>query len=262
MRTVVVLNVAYLRAMEPGLFVDVVAEQGARIASVARDGPLCARVPHMRRWTLTDVVAHLGGVHRWATGIVSARAMSGGHRRGTATGPELIDWFEDGLTKLVAALATADFSASCPNFSPGSDKTTGFWARRQAHETLVHRWDAEAATGQITEMDSTLATDGIDEMLTVFRRTRGGQPLPGPVVLTATDTGRSWRVSPAPVQGRVEISSTEARVADKVAATVAAPAESLLLALWGRIPIQGEPFRVTGRYEVARAFLPGPGLPT
>jgi uncharacterized protein (TIGR03083 family) len=258
MRTVAVLDVAYLRAMEPGLFVDVVAEQGARIAAVARDGPFGARVPHMRRWTLTDVVAHLGGVHRWATEIVSTRSMSRGHRRGTATGPELIGWFEDGLTKLVATLAASDFSASCPNFSPGSDKTIGFWARRQAHETLVHRWDAEAAAGQITVLDSALATDGIDEMLTVFRRTRGGQPLPGPVVLATTDTGQSWRVSPALVPGRVEISSADARAAGKVAATIAAPAESLLLALWGRIPIQGEAFQVTGQREVAKAFLPGP----
>ena len=247
--------------MESRLLVDVVAEQGARIAVVARDGPLRARVPHMRRWTLTDVVAHLGGVHRWAAGIVSARAMSAGHRRGTATGPELIDWFEDGLTELVAVLAASDFGASCPNFSPGSDKTIGFWARRQAHETLVHRWDAEAAVGQISAVDSALATDGIDEVLTVFRRARGGQPLPGSLVLTTTDTRRSWRVSPTLVPGRVAISCAESGVPGEVAATVAAPAESLLLALWGRIPIQGRNFQVTGRPEVARAFLPGPRLP-
>src|SRR5262249_26668256 len=129
------------------------------------------------------------------------------------------------------------------------------------HETLVHRWDVEAAAGQISAMDSALATDGIDEMLTVFRRTRAGQPLPGSVVLTTTDTGQSWRVNPAPVPGGVETSSAEARVAGKVPAPVAAPAESLLLALWGRIPIQGEVFQVTGQHEVARAFLPGPALP-
>ena len=259
MRTDDVLNVAYLRAVESRLLVDVVAEQGARITAVARDGPFCARVPHMRRWTLTDVVAHLGGVHRWAAGIVSARAMSTGHRRGTATGPELIDWFEDGLAQLVAVLAAADFSASCPNFSPGSDKTIGFWARRQAHETLVHRWDAEAAAGQITAVDSILATDGIDEVLTVFRRTRRSQPLPGSVVLTTTDTRRSWRVNPAAAPGQVEICSAESGVPGAVAAAVAAPAESLLLALWGRIPIDGGEFHVTGRREVATTFLPGPG---
>lgn len=138
------------------------------------------------------MVAHLGGVHRWAAGIVAARAWTGaGHRRGRATGPELIEWFEQGLEDLLAELASAGFADPCPNFSPGSEKTVRFWARRQAHETTVHRWDVEAAAGQITAINATLATDGIDEVLTVFRSTRGGQRLMGPIALTTTDTART-----------------------------------------------------------------------
>ncbi len=132
--------------MESSRLIEVVAEQGSRIAAVAHAGPLQARVPHMRRWTLSDVVAHLGGVHRWAAEIVSTRTWTGaGPRRGRAAGDDLIAWFEDGLAALVCALTAADVSAPCPNFSPGSDKTARFWLRRQAHETTVHRWDAEAA---------------------------------------------------------------------------------------------------------------------
>lgn len=242
-------------------YVEVVAEQGARVAAVARVGPLGGRVPHMRRWTLTDVVAHLGGVHRWAAEIVSTRAWSGsGHRRGRARGNTLIDWFEVGLAQLVAVLAAADYTEPCPNFSPGSPNVVGFWARRQAHETTVHRWDAESAAGQLTPIEPELAADGVDEMLSVFRRTRGGQFIDAPLGLVTTDSGGSWRVQPAAKPGRVEI-VTGAGALDGVATTVAASAEALLLAVWGRRDLDDGGFHVTGRAELARAFLPGPGLP-
>ena len=231
------------------------------MAAVARAGPMDGRVPHLRRWKLTDVVAHLGGVHRWAAGIAAARAWTGaGHRRGRAHGDALIEWFEEGLAELVSVLATADLDATCPNFSPGSPATVGFWARRQAHETTMHRWDAESVAGSLTPIDPELATDGIDEMLTVFRRTRGGQQLAAPVRLVTSDTGAAWRVSPADRPGRVEIAAGDdaAGATGATGATVRAPAEALLLAVWGRCPIDGPAFRVTGRGELARAFLPGP----
>ncbi len=243
--------------IEPMFFVDALAEQGARVAGVARAGPPRSRVPHMRRWTLSDVVAHLGGVHRWAAGIVAERVMDTGHRRGRATGEALAEWFDEGLAKLVAVLSAADFAGPCPNFSPGSPKTVGFWARRQAHETTVHRWDAEAAAGCASPIEATLATDGIDEVLTVFRRTRGGQHLDAPLLLQTTDTGASWRVTPAAKPGRVDVGPVGGATSD--AAAVAAPAQDLLLALWGRCSPDGSAFQVTGRTELARAFMPGPG---
>jgi uncharacterized protein (TIGR03083 family) len=239
-------------------FSEVVAEQGARVAAVARAGPLAGRVPHMRRWRLADVVAHLGGVHRWAAGIVTTRRLETGHRRGRERGDALIAWFEAGLAELVSALAGADLDAACPNFSPGSPATVEFWARRQAHETTVHRWDAEAAAGLLTPIDPELATDGIDEMLNVFRRTRGGQPLDAPLRLVTSDTGTGWRVAPAGRPGRVEIAAGDS-AAGAAAATVRAPAQALLLAVWGRCRIDEPAFQVTGRAELAWAFLPGPG---
>ncbi len=112
---------------------------------------------------------------------------------------------------------------------------------------------------RLTPIEGVLATDGIDEVLTVFRRTRGGQALTGPLVLATTDTGACWRVSPADKPGRVEIVSGEAGVVTEPAASVAGPAEALLLALWGRIPVDGAGVQISGRDDVVRAFLPGPG---
>jgi uncharacterized protein (TIGR03083 family) len=43
-----------------------------------------------------------------------------------------------------------------------------FWARRQAHETAIHRADVEAATGSITPVPGMFAIDGIGEVVAGF----------------------------------------------------------------------------------------------
>jgi hypothetical protein len=68
--------------VDPTTYLDTIAIEAARVVEVARIGPMDARVPHMRRWRLSDVVAHLGGVHRWAGEVVEQRSMSAGRRRG------------------------------------------------------------------------------------------------------------------------------------------------------------------------------------
>src|SRR4029450_10613853 len=51
----------------------------------------------------------------------------------------------------------------------GPDQTVGFWIRRMAQETVIHRIDAELGTGQpIAPVPADLALDGIDELLKVF----------------------------------------------------------------------------------------------
>lgn len=102
-------------------YLAVVASEGARISEVARRGPLEGLVPHMKRWTMGDVVVHLGGVHRWAASIVAGRTYDGrGHRRGEATGDGLLRWFDEGVELLVSTVKTADPDEECGNFSPGS----------------------------------------------------------------------------------------------------------------------------------------------
>jgi uncharacterized protein (TIGR03083 family) len=243
--------------MDHSAYAAVVAEQGARVCAVAAAGGWQARVPHMKRWKLVDVVAHLGGVHRWAAEIVTTGAMTRSHRRGRDTGEALLAWFEAGLANLVTVLSTMDPDRPCPNFSPGSPRVAGFWARRQAHETIVHRWDAEATAGPPSGVDPLLAADGVDEVLHVFTRTRGGRVLPAPVALRCADTGSGWIVSPAARPGRVVVARAGQELVEPVA-TRTAPAESLLLALWGRRPVPEAELVITGRQEVARSFLAGP----
>lgn len=239
-------------------FVAEVAAQGARLAEVARTGPPDARVPHLLRWRLADVVAHLGGVHRWAAGIVASRQWDGrGHHRGRATGAALVDWYTEGLAGLVTTLAAADPAQPCPGFGPGRG-TVGFWVRRQVHETAVHRWDAEAAAGCPTAIPADLAADGVDEALGVFRCRGTANTLAVPLALVAADAGRSWRVGPVPgAPGRLEHRAVDGVPGD-AAAVVVAPAHDLLLCVWGRLATTAPGVRADGDPAAVRAFLPGP----
>jgi uncharacterized protein (TIGR03083 family) len=242
-------------------YVDTIIAEGARISEVAHAGPMDARVPHMRRWRLSDVVAHLGGVHRWAAEIVSARSMSAGRRRGRERGDALIAWFDEGVRQLGSILAGADLDDACPNFSPGSPKTVAFWARRQAHETAMHRWDVESAAQQVTPIEPMFASDGIDELFDVFTRTRGNQALTDCIVFACVDTGATWTTFPAEKEGRIAFVRGMTRRPGPPVATVSGRAEDLLLTLWHRRTIDEADLTVTGEVAVAESFVVGPVSP-
>jgi hypothetical protein len=47
--------------------------------------------------------------------------------------------------------------------------TVSWVARRQAHEALIHRTDAELAAGvTVTRADAALAADGVDDLISGF----------------------------------------------------------------------------------------------
>lgn len=245
--------------VDPTTYTDTIAAEGARISAIARGAPLDARVPHLRRWRLADVVGHLGGVHRWAAEVVERRSMSVGRRRGREEGDALIDWFDDGVAHLVATLEADEPDAPCPNFSPGSENTVLFWARRQAHETTMHRWDAESSVGRITPFSPAFATDGIDELFATFTRSRGRQVLTEPIALVTTDTGAEWVVSPAVKGGRIDVARPRSRPHGLT--TIEGTAEALELALWHRLSFDEARLTITGRRDAAEAFVAGPVSP-
>lgn len=236
-------------------YVAVVSSEAKRISDLARRGPLDARVPHMKRWTLGDVIAHLGGVHRWAASIVSSGWEGKGHRGGAETGDALVAWFEEGADLLVSTLQAADLTAKCGNFSPGSPNTAHFWFRRQAHETTMHRWDVESAIDAQSPIDATFATDGIDELFHTFTRARGKQALEDPIRIVTTDTEMGWTLAPTSTPGRVDLTTDD----NQVVANLSGPAEALLLALWKRISLDG--VEISGDAEVVRRFVAGPVSP-
>ncbi|MEU9399981.1 maleylpyruvate isomerase family mycothiol-dependent enzyme [Streptomyces sp. NPDC048242] len=212
----------------------------------ALDGDVSAPVEHCGDWRLADLAAHMGAGNLWVV-----TAVREGHGRGYDEGAAprdraaLKDWYAGTAEALVEALSV-DPSTGAWTFSP--PRTVGFWRRRRAQETLMHRWDAEHALGAATPMDPALAADGVAEVFdTMAPRmvAKGGAARPGQAVrITATDSGRHWAYGPGePV---AEVSGT---------------AEDLLLMLWGRTPRDTGSVTWAGDRTAGLEVLAGPLVP-
>ncbi len=137
-------------------------------------------MPTCPGWQLRDLVRHLGGVHRWATAFVSTGRTTSipessdleSYVGGWPPDAEVVSWFEQGHAALVAALESAPDDLECWSFLP-APSPRAFWARRQAHETAIHRADADAAAGATPVFRAAFAADGVEELLFGFGGRRG-----------------------------------------------------------------------------------------
>jgi uncharacterized protein (TIGR03083 family) len=149
---------------------------------------------------------------------------------------------------LVRTLGTADPGLACATFLD-APSPLAFWARRQAHETAIHRADACIASGELPAFDQDLAADGIDELVMGFGRRRRYQPTSeGDAVLRirAVDTGGAWTIRYhdgrlAPQRGGPD---------QEAACTVAGPASGIYLLLWNRSGSTSEDVTATGDRDV------------
>lgn len=219
--------------METAEFVEVLRSEGALLAGLAERAEWDAVVPACPKWRTRDLVHHVGSVHRWATHYArGATAPVAFGTEGPVPDAESAAWFRAGHETLTEALAAAPAGLAAWTFMPAASPLA-FWARRQAHETAIHRVDAEqAADAAHIPFGAAFAADGVDELLRGFLASPRGRlrsAAPASVRIRATDAGRSWllRLSDGPL--RVE--DDDASPAD---CTVAGPADDLYLALWNR----------------------------
>lgn len=238
--------------VETDRLIEVLAREGELLAETAERVGLAAPLPSCPGWEVRDLLAHLGFVHRWATGIVAdQRVEPPGHVSEAAVladGPpahDLLPWFIQGHGSLVAALSGAPEDAlRCWTFLP-APSPRAFWSRRQAHETAVHRADVELAGGAVHPFAADVAADGIDELVMGFAptgRSKARVPEPRTLLVRATDTGDSWRVH----------FGSEGVVTERgqggADAQVTAPASDLYLILWNRPP--ASPPEVLGQADL------------
>jgi uncharacterized protein (TIGR03083 family) len=215
--------------MELSEYLDAITRESAALADAAERAGLDAPVPSCPEWTVADLLVHLGGVQQWARVTVEQRATERISRRGLPgppEGAELVEWFRDQASALVATLAATD--PSTPAWSWTDDHTAAFWFRRQANEAAVHRWDAELAAGATVELDAALAADGVDESLTMLSLRNDVTGSGESVHLHCTDTEGEWLVtlsSSGPVVERVHAKGDVA---------ARGTASALDLFVWGR----------------------------
>jgi uncharacterized protein (TIGR03083 family) len=236
-------------------WIEAVVEEGERVGVLGQElsagltaapGGLNTTVPWVPAWTARELIGHLGTVHRWATDILRAGNTDPPSYEVREEPPAdgLLDWYAAGLTTLVSTLRSVPPRTPAWHMSPAAEKVAASWARRQAHELVVHRMDLEAAAGMPpAPVDPALAEDGVDELLaTVLARWAHTEPLntaQAACAVTATDTGRAWSVRVD--SGVVTVEPGRFGTED---AELHAPANQLLLRLWGRpadVAVSGDP---------------------
>lgn len=185
--------------MDHDHYVLTLREESERFLAALTGVPDDAPVPTCTGWTAADLVWHLGEVqHFWAR-VVSGADLDAYEDPARPADGELRSFAATAGTELLTALA--ERQPDHPAWSWHEDGgTVGWAARRQAHEALVHRVDAELTAGRaVTPPTPQLAADGVDELLRHFVH---GAPAWGEfapdgvtVRLESTSTGDVWTLA-------------------------------------------------------------------
>jgi len=238
--------------VEPSELLATVPTSCAALADNAREAGLDAPVPTCPDWTVERLVDHVGKVLRFVGkvvetgGPVDARVLPR-----PPAGSLVVQWLEEMVAATVAALAAKDPADELWNWA-GQPPVAAFWYRRMAHELAVHGADAALAAGRVPDIEPRLATDGIDEMLTVLlpaKLAAGATSLGelGSIHVHCTDTVGEWLVTASGSDVEVE------RVHAKGDAALRGPATDLLL----RICNRGTGGEVVGDPVVVTTFTQG-----
>lgn len=228
--------------MPPDEQLSWIRSEADRMADV---GPrsFAAPVPTCPGWNVADLLSHTGWVHRWMRYMVclpegerptrETSTAAGLPKVGSSQHPEgdLVPWFRDGVDELLQA-----FTETSPTKTMRSlfgTHTPSLLIRRMAHETAIHRWDAEQAVGVPTGFDPDLAADGIDELLELWApRTFTYAEFGGTgqtIELCAADGEDAWVITVEP-----DTTAWHRGHADAADATARGATSDLYLFVWNR----------------------------
>jgi uncharacterized protein (TIGR03083 family) len=241
-------------------FIGHIRSESARFSAALAAADRSRRVESCPDWNAADLLWHLAEVQLfWAT-IVRDRLAD--PEPAEAEKPERPDdfdalraLFDDATVTLLDAVTNT--SGDTEVWTWADDHSVDFVRRRQAHEALIHRLDAELLLGERTPFDRDLASDGVDEVLRIMH----GE-LPSWATFTtdgttgtveSTDTGTAWPlvlgrfVGTGPDSGKLydldSLVVTDAP-AQPPAFTVRGSAADLDAWMWGRPTV--EPLEIDG----------------
>ncbi|MEV4360320.1 maleylpyruvate isomerase family mycothiol-dependent enzyme [Nonomuraea sp. NPDC049625] len=235
--------------MDTPAYVKAVVEQTGTFADWVHGRDAAAPVPTCPKWTLADLVDHVGGTQRMVTMLVGeqmtepSRAFAG-YVPGPADSGQWRAWLNDGAAE--ARQAFASVADDRPVWDPsGGAAGVPFWSRRLFAEACVHRADAAAALGMPFELAPELAVAAIEDWLDTMASRGywenragfadamrgGGQTLH----FHATDAPGEWVARREPDMVVLERTHTKADV------VVRGPAVELLLVISRRRPLDAAP---------------------
>ena len=259
-------------------FCDELVTQTGLLREVVAGADLSATVPTAPDWTLADLLRHIGGnlraveqAVRTGVPVTEPEREVPGHAGPGGDDPAARDaWLAEGAEAAAATLRSAgpDTQAQIWDIR----WPTAAWARRAAHDLVVHRADAAGTVGAAYRVDGDLAVDAADEFLDLLSGlaaagagagAEGGagagaaaaaHPGPGGTVhLHATDAdpglSAEWLLVPDPPAFRWRHAHEKATVA------VRAPLADLLRVVTRRLSPDADGVEVLGDRAVLDAWL-------
>jgi uncharacterized protein (TIGR03083 family) len=238
------------------------------LAGIVDGADLTIAVPTCPDWTLRHLATHVGRAHRWAGEITRTRSAEFIPFRQVPDGripddtAQQAPWLRAGAARLIDAVRAAGGDQV---WAFNAQRPASFWGRRMAHETAVHRADAELTVGRDPQIAADVAADGIDEWLgflsgvasveqTAEDPRLGALPDGATLHVHATDDGLpdgtgEWLVRRDGDQVTVEYGHAKGDVA------LRGPAGRLWLVLVRRLPMDDPQVQVLGETAVLAGWL-------
>ncbi|MFG1644504.1 maleylpyruvate isomerase family mycothiol-dependent enzyme [Amycolatopsis sp. NPDC049252] len=228
-----------------------IVEHTRRLAESAVVAGPGAAVPTAPKWTVADLVAHLGQTQHWVAEIIERRITDPTRLPTEMAVPpadpgEWQAWLSRSAQRV--ADACSDDALEAPVFNAAGDARSGarFWMSSMLNEAVVHGFDAAVAADRPVDVEADVAAALIGNHFTMLtsptwemQRSESAHAIRGTgqtLQWRATDTADgegAWFVERRP-DGAVW--QPETREAD---VTVTGPAGSLLQILTRRLPLAG-----------------------
>jgi uncharacterized protein (TIGR03083 family) len=231
--------------MKYGTYVAAIRSNASGLGDAAEAAGLAAPVPSCPEWTVDDLTLHIGRVMRLWAGVVASRSTEppdfSAMNASAPDGVDRFEWVRRGGAELADVLDAAPEETPIWTFAgPGIVR---FWARRQAHEVTIHRYDAELANGEPGSVDGHLAADGVNEYFELLALRPAASAMQGngeTVQFRCIDHGAAWvaELTPDGVILRAEHAESDV--------VVSGPASAVMLAVWNRIGPDDERLEVVG----------------
>ncbi|SES20281.1 maleylpyruvate isomerase N-terminal domain-containing protein [Actinokineospora terrae] len=223
-----------------------VVDHTRRLAESATAAGPDAAVPTAPKWTVADLVGHVGQTQHWVAEIIERRVTDPTQLPTELAVPpadprQWPGWLSESAQRV--ASACSDDALDAPVFNAAGDGRSGtrFWLSSMLNEAVVHGFDAAAAADRPADVDADIAAALISNHFTMLtsptwamQRPESAHALRGTgqtLQWRATDTTGAWFVERRPGAAIWQPGTHEADV------TVTGPAQSLLLALTRRLPL-------------------------
>jgi uncharacterized protein (TIGR03083 family) len=247
---------------------DEIITQTTLLRDVLKGADLAVMVPTCPDWTLAQLVRHIGGnLRSGETAVRTGTAVTEPHKQvPEVAGPAADDlaaldaWLAEGATRFADTLRRAGPATMAQLWTV--QRSTAFWARRAAHDLVIHRADAAGTVKADYTVAPEVAADAIDEFLELISDPQVAASSPrmaelrGPgksIHLHATDTEAGLEA-----EWLIELRTDGfawRRGHDKATVALRGPLTDVLLVFYRRLPAASERVQVLGEAAVLDFWL-------